>query len=108
MFIAATSTRMRIIEIEGHIPRGQLSTYSKSAILKQEAQEGIVFLHKISNCGLKVNIDYEVFAMLNCRWPITKPSTNDIGAFAVAKIGVSLQNGMSWLYDFLGAAKWTI
>ena len=30
---------------EGHISRGQLSTYSKSVVLKQEAQEGIVFLH---------------------------------------------------------------
>ena len=30
---------------EGHISRGQLHTYSKSVVLKQEAQEGIVFLH---------------------------------------------------------------
>ena len=30
---------------EGHMSRGQLSTYSKSVVLKQEAQEGIAFLH---------------------------------------------------------------
>ena len=46
--------------------------------------------------------------MLNSRWPIMKFSTNDIGAFAMANTGVSLQNGMSWLYVVLEAAKWTI
>ena len=46
--------------------------------------------------------------MLNSRWPIKKLLTNDIGAFAVAKIGVSLQNSMSWLHVILEAAKWTI
>ena len=46
--------------------------------------------------------------MLNSRWPIMKLLAKDIGAFAVAKIGISLQNGMSWLYVAVEAAKWTI
>ena len=46
--------------------------------------------------------------MLNSRWPIIKLLTKDIRAFAVAKIGISLQNGMSWLYVAVEAAKWTI
>ena len=46
--------------------------------------------------------------MLNSRWPIMKLLANDIGAFAVTKIGVSLQNGMSLLYVVVEAAKRTI
>ena len=46
--------------------------------------------------------------MLNSRWPIMKLLTKDIRAFAVAKIGVSLQNCMSWLYVVLEAAKWKV
>ena len=36
-----------------------------------------------------------------------EPLTKDIWAFVVAKIGVSLQNSISWLYVVFGAAKWT-
>ena len=54
----------------------------------------------------KKKIRQRTFIISVSRSSIMEPLTKDIGAFAVAKIVVSLQNSMSWLYVVFGATKW--
>ena len=107
---AANETRMRsmITAKDKYLQFSSMHPYCKSIVAKQCVQEGTVFWQWTSHWCLKIKNLHLTFIISDSVSSRMEPFTNAIGAFAVAKIGVSLLNSMSWLYAVFGAAKWTM